>query len=142
VIEFSPFPIDQVASEAYSKKEAKDRGDIVWGYENDNIDRFHEFLKNTSAKKEDKVRITSFTIEGDPIFKDLVFDGEKYQYTYNNSHDSYGGMDKGIYTDSCSEILVEEMADPIFRLNGCTKELNTIEYFLMQLEPGEMPNQD
>jgi metal-dependent hydrolase (beta-lactamase superfamily II) len=140
VKEFSPLPIDLATSEPYSRKEAIEKGDIIWGIKNHNIERFHEFLRNTSNKKEDKIRITSYSKEGDPIFKDLVFDGEKYHYTYDNSHDWYGGRDKGIYKDICSKILVKEMSDPIFVLNGCSKQLDTIEYSLMQLKKEEMPN--
>lgn len=131
-------PIHEHTSKAYNKNEAKKRGDIIWGYENYNIERFHEFLENTNAKKEDEIRITSYTMEGDPIFKDLVFDGEKYHYTYDNSHDGYAGLDKGIYKDTCSEILMEEPAEPIFILNGCSKQVDTTEYVLMRLEPKEI----
>jgi hypothetical protein len=131
-------PIHEHTSEAYNMNEAKKRGDIIWGYEYYNIERFHEFLANTNAKKKDEIRITSYTMEGDPIFKDLVFDGKKYHYTFDNSHDAYAGQDKGIYKDICSEILMEEPAEPAFILNGCSKQVDTTEYVLMRLEPKEI----
>jgi Domain of unknown function (DUF4362) len=135
-------PIQEPPSEAYNMNEAKKRGDIIWGYEDYNIERFQEFLTNTNAKKEDEIRITSYTMEGDPIFKDLVFDGEKFHYTYDNSHDGYGGQDKGIYKDICSEILMEEPAEPAFILNGCSKQRDATEYFLIRLKPEDIINKE
>ncbi|OOE14340.1 DUF4362 domain-containing protein [Fictibacillus arsenicus] len=135
-------PINEPSSEAYNLNEAKKRGDVIWGYEDYNIERFRDFLANTNAKKKDEIRITSYTMEGDPIFKDLVFDGEKFYYTYDNSHDGYAGQDKGIYKDICSEILMEEPAEPAFILNGCSKQIDAVEYYLMQLEPEEIIKKD
>ena len=134
--------IHEHTSETYNKNEAKKRGDNIWGYEDYNTKRFQEFLANTNAKKNDEIRITSYTMEGDPIFKDLVFDGEKYHYTYDNSHDGYAGQDKGIYKDICSEILMEEPAEPVFILNGCSKQIDATEYFLIRLKPEDILNKE
>lgn len=135
-------PIHEPPSEAYNMDEAKKRGDIIWGYEDYNTERFQEFLANTNAKKKDEIRITSYTMEGDPIFKDLVFDGEKYHYTYDNSHDGYAGQDKGIYKDICSEILMEEPAEPALILNSCLKQMDNTEYFFIRLKPEDIINME
>lgn len=75
----------------YESKEAIKRGDVVQiGITVYNFDRFNQFITNYHKKKTDKVRITSYTIEGDPIFIDLDYDGETIEYINDNSNDAYG----------------------------------------------------
>ncbi|ETI66175.1 DUF4362 domain-containing protein [Neobacillus vireti] len=108
---------------AYSSEEAIKRGDIVYQGEAANLERFEQFLLNLSNKKEDTIRVTGYTDEGDPIFKDLQFDGKDIQYTYDNSKDEYGGKDKGIVKDVCTEITKKEneQGEVEFFISGCSK---------------------
>jgi hypothetical protein len=96
------------SSGAYSYEEVIKRGDIVYQVKVDNLERFEKFLDNLSNKKEDTIRVTNYTKEGDPIFEDLQFDGKSIQYTYDNSNDAYAGNDKGIEKDVCTEIIKKE----------------------------------
>ncbi len=108
---------------AYSSEEAIKRGDIVYQVEVANLDRFENFLNNLSNKKEDTIRVTGYTHEGDPIFQDLQFDGKAIQYTYDNSNDEYAGKDKGIEKDVCTEIIKKEneQGKVEFFVSGCSK---------------------
>lgn len=108
------------------------RGDItISPTEVHNLDRFEQFLNNVSAKKEDTVRVTAYTTEGDPIFKDLHYDGEKIQYSYDNSNDAYGGEDKGVDTDVCTEITtkVNEHGSEEYYVTRCSKNAD---YYLFE----------
>ena len=91
---------------AYNSKEAIKRGDVVTRDEVANIERFENFLTNISNKKEDTIRVTGYTHEGDPIFQDLQFDGKAIQYTYDDSNDQHGGDDKGIEKDVCNNLFM------------------------------------
>ena len=98
------------SSEAYDSEEAIKRGDIVLTpLEDYNLDTFERFLKNFSNKKEDTIRITGYTHEGDPIFRDLEFDGEVIHYSYDNSNDQNGQPEN--HEDVCREIKSKEIED-------------------------------
>lgn len=118
---------------AYDSLEAINRGDITISPKGvHNLDRFEQFLNNLSAKKEDSVRLTAYTIEGDPIFKDLHYDGEKIQYSYDNSNDAYRGEGKGVESDVCTEITskVNEQGSEEYYVTGCSKNA---EYYLLEI---------
>lgn len=92
------------SQDSYDSKKAIKRGDIVATPSKlTNFKRFEEFLLNISEKKEDRVRITSYTLEGDPIFKDLSFDGKEIHYKYDPTYDEYG--ENKVETDICVGIL-------------------------------------
>jgi hypothetical protein len=115
-------------SGAYGSEEAIKRGDVVYQNEVVNLERFEQFLINLSNKKEDTIRITAYTHEGDPIFQDLQFDGEVIHYTYDNSNDEYAGKDKGKETDVCKEVIEKEntQGETEYLISGCSKNLERI----------------
>lgn len=115
-------------SGAYGSEEAIKRGDVVYQNEVVNLEKFEQFLINLSNKKEDTIRVTSYTHEGDPIFQDLRFDEEVIHYSYDNSNDKYAGKDKGKETDVCKEVIEKEntQGEIEYLINGCSKNLERI----------------
>ncbi|WP_158598381.1 DUF4362 domain-containing protein [Falsibacillus albus] len=113
---------------AYSYDKAVKRGDVVYQSKVDNLDRFEQFLINLSDKKKDKIRVTEYTLEGDPIYHDLQFDGKVIRYIYDNSNDEYGGNDKGIKRDLCTGIIKKENEQGYveFIISGCSNENDRI----------------
>ena len=102
---------------AYDSEEAIKRGDIVLTpLEDYNLETFERFLKNFSNKKEDMIRITGYTHEGDPIFRDLQFDGKVIHYSYDNSNDQNGQPEN--HEDICREIKSKEI------------EVDRVEFFI------------
>lgn len=91
-------------SEPYTSEKAISRGDIVSFEKVYNLYKFEQFITNLSSKKADNIRVTSYTDEGDPIFKDLKFDGNVISYSYDTSNDAFGGSNTGVRTDTCSEV--------------------------------------
>lgn len=78
-------------SKPYNSDTAIKNGDIVNLHGNiKNSERLEEFHQNNLLGSEDKIRITQFTIEGDPIFYDLDFNGEVISFRYDNSKDKFG----------------------------------------------------
>lgn len=91
-------------SQSYTSKEAIKKEDVVQtGNTVYNFERFKQFLKNYHNKKSDQMRVTGYTLEGDPIFIDLTVDGENIHYSYDNSNDKYGS--KEIVKDVCHKIV-------------------------------------
>jgi hypothetical protein len=103
-------------SKPYLPEKAIKNGDIVNVHGKiSNLEKFLQFVKNVNNGVKDKVRITSYTTEGDPIFDNLDFNGKNIKYTYDNSQDSFGRPE--IKSDTCSEI-------------GSTNTVNGVEYHL------------
>lgn len=115
----------------YRSEDAIKNGDVVNLRGNvQNIERFESFLANVEAKEKDEIRITSYTIEGDPIFDTLNFNGEKIIYTYDDSQDAYAGSDKGQQSSICSNIEKENTdKGVVYLLSGCSSEVGNAFYF-------------
>lgn len=74
----------------YGSEQAIQNGDVVnTNGKYSNIDKWNMFIKNVDSHQSDKVRITQYTTEGDPIFNELTY-GKIIQYTYDNSMDANG----------------------------------------------------
>jgi hypothetical protein len=119
----------------YSSKEAIQKGDVVFLNKIFNFERFEQFLINVSKNKKDNIRVTGYTDEGDPIFKDLIFDGKEIQYSYDDSKDAFGGSKWRIKTDVCKKIIKEknEQGDIEYIVRGCKKNNPDISYFLIRV---------
>lgn len=124
-------------NEAYGFEEAIKRGDIVFQSEVINVERFEQFLSNLSNNKEDKIRITNYTHEGDPIFQDLQFDGKVIQYRHDNSNDEFAGNDRGVETDACTKISEKEneQGEVKYLISGCLKNQD---HFLIRVGVNEV----
>jgi hypothetical protein len=107
------------SSKPYDYDTAIDHGDIVDLHGNlKNIERLEEFYQNLLLKNKDKIRITRFTIEGDPIFNDLEFDGNEIKYNYDNSKDKFGKTNKRSTT--CKSLKITKIENGIeYSLEGC-----------------------
>ncbi|WP_233569490.1 DUF4362 domain-containing protein [Planomicrobium sp. Y74] len=118
----------------YPREEAIGNGDVVDIFgEITNLDKFEEFIENFEAGIEDEIRITLYTVEGDPVFYNLNFDGNKINYTYDDSQDGYAGADKGAQSTSCSEITSENTDQgTMYSLKECaSSDVGSTFYFLI-----------
>ncbi|MCL6586135.1 MAG: DUF4362 domain-containing protein [Anoxybacillus sp.] len=98
-----------------------------------NLDKFERFVANVESGKKDKIRITMYTDEGDPIFRNLDYNGEKIQYTYDNSQDAFAGSDKGKQSTTCSKIEKKDIDKGVeYRLSGCSSEVGNTFYFRVE----------
>lgn len=108
---------------SYSYEEAISRGDVVNGEHN--IKNFDRFLMSLTNKKEDTVRITNYTDEGDPIYTELSYDGNIINYLYDNSNDKFGAENKGVKTDKCKEIVTNQVENAVqYVISGCENPEN------------------
>ncbi|MFD0716161.1 DUF4362 domain-containing protein [Paenibacillus sp. GCM10027626] len=75
----------------YDSKQAETNGDIVNIHGKlINQDVWEQFAANVKSGAKSEVQVVQYTIEGDPIFNNLSFDGETIRNIYENTHDAYG----------------------------------------------------
>lgn len=93
-----------------------------------NAERFQLFLENIKNNQQDRIRITSYTVEGDPIFQDLKYNNGKIEFTYDNTQDLYGGIDKGRKSTICTKFVEKDTQQGAkYALTGCDSIVG--EYF-------------
>ncbi|WP_336787112.1 DUF4362 domain-containing protein [Paenibacillus sp. MMO-177] len=86
-----------------------------------NLVKWKSFINSFTNHQADQLKITSLTIEGDPIYIYLTTDGTKLQYVYDNSEDAYGGGDTGDSITECTNIEQEKTEEGNIRYvaTGC-----------------------
>ncbi|WP_052339579.1 DUF4362 domain-containing protein [Gorillibacterium massiliense] len=109
------------AKRPYTVEQAVQNGDVVNVHgQSHNMDIWSRFLQNVEDRKAEKVRITQYTTEGDPIFYELVYDGDSILYTYDNSLDVFGS-DAGRPSTKCKGIEKKKLEGRPegYVLSGC-----------------------
>jgi hypothetical protein len=71
-----------------------------------NLERLDLFVENVATKKSDEIKITHYTIEGDPIYDEVTFDGKQLTITNDNSEDKFGSGE--IFTYTCKNMTKNE----------------------------------
>lgn len=110
--------------EPHNPEQAEQSGDVVvlhGGMQNG--DKWNAFVKNVKNQKQDKVRVTTYTIEGGPIIHELIYDGTAIQTTYDNSRDAYGSR-QGKTTNICKGMDTTRSTEgrKFYVLTGCEEE--------------------
>ncbi|WP_372868619.1 DUF4362 domain-containing protein [Planomicrobium okeanokoites] len=83
-----------------------------------NENRFQTFLERVNEQEPDHIQLVQFTSEGDPISRDVQFDGSEFKSIVNSSRDSYG--EGSVSEMACSGISKSETDDRIdYQLEGC-----------------------
>ncbi|NRD78511.1 DUF4362 domain-containing protein [Bacillus sp. BRMEA1] len=118
---------------SYQPETAIENGDIVNLHGKiSNLDKFKNFIKNVKSGNKDKIRITMYTDEGDPIFYNLNYDSKQIQYTFDNSQDKFAGSDKGVKSTSCTDIGTKNTENVVeYHLSGCSSEVGNTFHFLV-----------
>ena len=79
------------SKDSYTSKTAIKNGDVVDVHGKQyNVEKLDKFIENVKNNNKDKVRITTYTIEGGAIITDLDYDGENINYTNDNTRDNFG----------------------------------------------------
>lgn len=106
----------------YTMEEAKENGDIIVQNGVTNSDRFESFLKKSKQGKSDQIRITAYTIEGDPILYDIKYDGKTYQYSSDASRDQFGTTDDDRKNEICQQLdKTSDKKKSIYTLRKCAE---------------------
>ena len=81
----------------YEPEQAVANGDIVNVHGKlTGLDEWTKFVEQVKSGTPGEAHLVDYTIEGDPIFRDLLFDGQVIQYTYDNSMDNFGSPERKI----------------------------------------------
>ncbi|MFC4810436.1 DUF4362 domain-containing protein [Paenibacillus sp. GCM10023250] len=110
----------------YTSEEAAKNGDVVNVHGRyTNLDKWLAFAERVESGKDEpaQVRVTAYTIEGDPIFSELVYDGQAVHFTYDNAMDAFG-KDLGRPSATCAGIGRQAGEDGVvlYALKGCDGE--------------------
>lgn len=90
-----------------------------------NLTRFEEFFESVQQSKKDTVRIIAYTTEGDPIIKDVQFNGSTIKYTLDTTRDGYGQQE--VITANCKSIEKLETEETTeYQIAGCKNETDGI----------------
>ena len=107
--------------------------DVMFNHEGEitsNLDKLEKFIQNVKDGNEDKIRIVRNTTEGDPIFDTLNYNGENIKYTYDNSHDEFGGSDRGKKSATCTNLESEDTEKGSkYYLSDCSSDIGNHFYF-------------
>jgi|GEM_PF-1802730 len=107
----------------YTPEQAMDNGDVVLslgGIANREI--WDKFVTAVQKKNAATVQLTTYTIEGSPIFNNLEYgdQGEFIRHRFDTTHDPMGMPLKSV--EFCKELVAAQTEQGIeYRLNGCGK---------------------
>lgn len=86
-----------------------------------NGERLYEFYENTVSGEEDQVRVVTYTTEGDPIYQDLIFDGDGIESIEDFREDEFGSGE--VVTRQCDSIVIlSSETEQVYVLEGCDPE--------------------
>jgi hypothetical protein len=104
----------------YDSDMAAANGDVVSALSGGvlNAERWLSFVGNMEDGERDEVQVVHYTIEGDPIFRNLIYDGHSFRLRYDTTHDAYGApLDR---TDFCQGVQADETDEgTVYTLTGC-----------------------
>lgn len=110
--------------EPHNAEQAEAGGDVVFVLgEMRNREKWTSFIQNVKKNQPDHVRVTMYTIEGDPIIHELTYDGTQFQSTYDATRDKYGSREE-ITTNTCKglELTKVERGESLYVLTDCEKQ--------------------
>lgn len=104
----------------YDSDTAAANGDVVSALSGGvlNADRWQTFVDKLENGERDEVQVVHYTIEGDPIFRNFIYDGDSFRLRYDTTHDAYGApLDR---TDFCEGVQKDETDEgTVYTLKGC-----------------------
>lgn len=89
----------------------------------ENMERFERFYKNVGDDVEDRIRIVTYTEEGDPILHDLEYDGNVLHSVRDSLRDTFGRGE--IVEMSCENIEYiknGKMVVNMYKLADCDRK--------------------
>ncbi|MFF2448216.1 DUF4362 domain-containing protein [Neobacillus sp. NPDC058068] len=134
---------DLPANSGQNKKPASNEVKEIYGMM-ENIERLNLFVENAQTGKDDKVRLTRYTIEGDPIFHDLAYHDSKLTIKIDNTEDKFGQGEvttyvcKGIQkqeSETETKYILEECPD-LTDLLTISHDVDKEDYFAFELKYG------
>ncbi|QJC50787.1 DUF4362 domain-containing protein [Paenibacillus albicereus] len=120
-----------VLSQGYTSEQAARNGDVVFGPGRQfNEDVWQAFVEKVGRGEQASVQVTSFTIEGDPIFENLSHVEGTIRYQKDTRFDGFGSREHP-RVDFCKRLEEGEAGeDKVYSLAECGEEVSP---FLLRL---------
>lgn len=105
--------------------EPEKHGDVIQGVvETTNLEAWHTFMEQVAQARPASVQIAAYTVEGDPIFHNLDYDGRVIHYLFDNFQDGYGLAERKVET--CDRVVSDRRVEKhwdwtgtVYGLDGC-----------------------
>ncbi|MFD0673313.1 DUF4362 domain-containing protein [Cohnella sp. GCM10027633] len=102
----------------YSPEQAEANGDVVDVHGSlSNSVRLKQFADNVKNGVADIVHVTRYSVEGDPIFQDVSYDGTSLRFTLDTTMDAFGSPSRAF---TFCEGIAEK--DGQYVLTGCDRD--------------------
>ena len=110
-----------LAACSYDSEKALKNGDVINMHGPIfNFDRFEQFLESVDAGKNASIRITNYTLEGNPTLYNLSFDGTSFDLVIDRSKNKERGDNPAKESMTCTEVITTEGEQLfIYTLEGC-----------------------
>ncbi|NQX48511.1 DUF4362 domain-containing protein [Paenibacillus tritici] len=83
-----------------------------------NLDKLDNFMERGSGSQ----RVVHYTIEGDPVFTELRYEGGRLELSYDTTEDAFGSHE--VKTYSCNELVRREEKHQLrYSLKGCEGDM-------------------
>ena len=127
--------ICMLAACSYDSEKAVKNGDVInMNGPIFNFDRFDRFLDSVEAEKAATVRITNYTLEGNPTLYNLSFDGDLFELEIDRSKNKERGDAPAKVNMSCSELVkLEGQQLFIYTLEGCQQGSSVDSFTLLNI---------
>jgi len=124
-----------LAACSYDSEKAVKNGDVInMNGPIFNFDRFDRFLDSVEAEKAATVRITNYTLEGNPTLYNLSFDGDLFELEIDRSKNKERGDAPAKVNMSCSELVKQEGQQLfIYTLEGCQQGSSLDSFTLLNI---------
>lgn len=109
----------------YTPEQAEHNGDVVnlHGITFYNLDKWDAFFTNVEGGASDRIQVTSYTTEGDPIFINMNYDGQSIEYSYDTAMDAFGSPTRtSAFCERIESKLVDKGTE--YSLAGCDNSSN------------------
>lgn len=134
------------SQETIRQEEPYDFGTVEVSNLNEKVDytAFQNFIKDKETKAPCSVKITNYTIEGDPIYSTVTYKDGIYTLVYDTSKDKFGSQE--IYTREFSylySIKGTDMMEHYDKENNVkiewTPEVPNLTFWILSTEDGKYP---
>ncbi|MNP54603.1 hypothetical protein D3C76_1491710 [compost metagenome] len=112
--------IEALPLRGYTRENAIRNGDIVIQSPDRiaNREKAEAFFEHYSKQQPDWIRITFFTVEGDPVIHEVLYDGRMLWYLQDYSRDAYGVRGRNL--DQCTDVQPDQQ-EPVYWITGCSQ---------------------
>ncbi|MCM3745192.1 DUF4362 domain-containing protein [Sporosarcina luteola] len=124
-----------VAACSYDSEKAVKNGDVInMNGPIFNFDRFQHFLESVEEDEVASVRITNYTLEGNPTLYNLSFDGAEFDLEIDQSKNKERGDNPRKMSMSCTELVEDEGQQLfIYTLEGCQQGTSADRFLLLNI---------